>query len=345
MLVVAAVLQIVALCAPWYESIQNVAMFPSIVWCFYLTKVRVEINMATSQIGQSLKKLDSRLIGNEFKPCGGQKNMDQVGKEWNKESMKARKQLAVLKQIEDPTADEVQEIEALEEEIPNIENDEKKKLFMNSGTWCATIPLHRVFMSVNNDFWHWLHVYNPNFPLFNAAGYAIFFGGMICMLLGILMSIGLLMAAAFLYYYAEHKATKKARKIALTFVTVAMGMGLIVLLTSTFTLFIAGKPTTAMPLVSVVTPRSPSLPVWGWLMELGIMIVVGVITCFSKFWKLRRVENLRREEKNIEREQEFFKAIGMNPESEASDSSLMSSSEFSDSTEDEREISRGPPRW
>lgn len=336
-MVLAAFVQVIVLFAPWHESIQQVVILPGIVYTYYLNSVKIQISSKTP-----LKILHAF---EEFKPCGGQKYEQENGA-WNKGSMDLKNELNIKTAKLEGTANQEDtnlirsDIEKLKSDVQTLEQEEKQKLFKKYGSWCVTYPLHKVFMTLNNDLWSTLARYNPNLPLFNAAGYAIYFGGLFCTLLGNFMCLGFLLGAGFLYYYSEYKATKKARKLALTFISVSSVMGLMVMIISLFVLLLASQRTTAVPVVWLVLPRSVNLPVWGWKLQFMMLTVVSVILCFSKFWKLRHVEKLRIEKKNREREHDFFLAIGVNPTLSESDvSSFVSSTDDSDFSPEEAQQS------
>lgn len=204
---------------------------------------------------------------------------------------------------------------------------------MGGNADCCLIDLKTLTNLFETSAIQQLQVIMPDFLGTRSTGQALFWSGMITILANVLIIIGNLLGGVYLYYYSEVKATKNARKGALACLVAALFFSLLVALIGMF-VWIFTAPTTALAIQTLVTSRSGTLPSSGYWVSVANMILMSLTLCFSKFWRLRRAEKVRKERKDQEEEEDFLRLLGVDPNA-PTDTDSGSDSESESESEDE----------
>lgn len=152
----------------------------------------------------------------------------------------------------------------------------------------------------------------PDFLGTRNSGQALFWSGVFILIGNILIIVALILGAVYLYYYSEVKATKNARKGALASLCGALFFSLLICLIGMF-VWIFTQPQQASPFMNLFTTRSGTLPAASYIMTLVNMFAMAITLCFSKFWRMRRAEKVRKEKKQAEEEEDFMRMMGIDP--------------------------------
>lgn len=154
------------------------------------------------------------------------------------------------------------------------------------------------------------------------------------MMLTLFSVLSLILGSVYLYYYSEVKSTKKSRKGAILFFGLVPVFSIINILIAMVVLFMTGHANHGFFVWNIITPKSGTLPASGFWISLFCMIINMVSLCFSKFWKSRRAEKVREDRKRIERDDEFMRSVGLDPD-DSEVSTAVDTSEGSSSSSDE----------
>merc|ERR1711998_343644 len=89
--------------------------------------------------------------------------------------------------------------------------------------------------------------------------------------------------------------------------------------------------------MQLANSRSGTLPASGFYLTLICMIAMSVLLCFSKFWRLRRAERVRKQKRDEEEEEDFLRMMGIDPANldESDDEEANKVEDESDSSSDE----------
>jgi hypothetical protein len=207
-------------------------------------------------------------------------------------------------------------------------------------TECYDIPLRELASLFGNQGAQMLSAWIPGFPGSHNAAPALYWGGLAVMLTSVFACISLALGGGYLYYYCEVKASKTARKGAMVAMTAAPCLCLLAILAiSAMTVFCT--PRTGNPFMLIIGSQSGAYWHVGAFFILFNMLFMGMCLCFSRFWRMRRAERVRKQHKDEEEEEEFMRLMGIDRsglDQESDDES--SDEEESEEEEDDAEQPR-----
>jgi hypothetical protein len=211
---------------------------------------------------------------------------------------------------------------------------------------CYDIDLRTWTNLMTNQGFQQFQAILPDFVGSRQSGPALFWGGMFTLIFCIFITIVLLLGAGYLYYYSEVKSTGNARKGALAAFVAAPFLAMIIALIGMFILVFT-QPQSSNPVFMLITTRSQCLPEAGFYITVINLVIMSVCLCFSKFWRMRRAEKVRKQRKAEEEEEDFMRMMGIDPNgpqySESSESSSSSESESESEDEDRETLLTGQP--
>lgn len=213
---------------------------------------------------------------------------------------------------------------------------------------CIDLPLSQLAAFFGNQGAQLIQAWIPGFPGSHTAAPALYWGGIAVMLSSVFACISLALGAGYLYYYSEVKATKTARKGAMVAMTAAPMLGLLAIL-AIATMCIFCTPRTGNPIMLIFGSQSGAYWKDGSFIVLFNMLFMGMSLCFSRFWRMRRAERVRKQAKDEEEEDEFMRLMGidrsgMDEESDDESSDEESEDEADNDDEEQPRASRQPVR-
>lgn len=180
----------------------------------------------------------------------------------------------------------------------------------------------------------YIHAFLPDLPGGRLGSQVMLYAGYAVAIFTAFACISLILGIGYLYYYSEIKATKTARKGATVAFTAAPALGLLILLSNLMVSTFATGQTGGNPIAYLFASSSSAYPEKGFLLSLFNMLLLGMMLCFTRYWRMKRAERVRKQRKDEEEEEEFMQLMGIDRNGLDEDSSDESSDE---STSDEEE--------
>lgn len=183
----------------------------------------------------------------------------------------------------------------------------------------------------------------PEMPGGVVGAPVMLYGGIFTMFFTVFAAIALILGGGYLYYYSEVKATKQARKGATVAFTAAPVLGLLIVLCNLAVMFLAKNGSGGgLWFMAFFAATGTTTPKGGLLISTFNMLFLGMMLCFTRYWRLKRAEKVRQQRKDEEEEEEFMQLMGINRADLDGNSEDESSED--ESSSDEEDVDEEQPR-
>jgi len=170
---------------------------------------------------------------------------------------------------------------------------------------------------------------------------ALYTGGWTLCISTVFSIIALALGCGHLYYYSEVKASKNARKGAMFAFTAAPSLCLFCFLAIAAVALILSQGGGGSQYTAFVASKSSAFPREGFWCILFNMIAMGMQLCYSRHWRMKRAERVRKQQKDEEEEEEFMQLMGID-RSKLDEESEEETSDEESSDEEEPEDEERP---
>jgi hypothetical protein len=210
-------------------------------------------------------------------------------------------------------------------------------------THCMEVSLAELNTFWSNRLAHTAVPFMPELPGGVVGAPVMLYGGIFTMFFTVFAGIALLLGGGYLYYYSEVKATKQARKGATVAFTAAPVLGLLIVLCNLVIIFLAKNGSGgSFWFMAFFAATGTTTPKAGLLISTFNMLFLGMMLCFTRYWRMKRAEKVRQQRKDEEEEDEFMQLMGIN-RGDLDGGSEDESSE-DESSSDEEDVDEEQPR-